>query len=132
MTILKVTNKTEVAKLAGAIAGFVKDCDDDLSVQAIGPLAVNQAVKGIALATKYLAGDGIQVYTSPQVLRVELDLVTPGPYGSPPIMATRFPIIAVPMAQVFEIETWNGQELKPEFDLERSWQNQKPRKAETI
>lgn len=64
MEILKVSSKTEVKSLAGAIAGIVRT-DDDLEVHAIGAGAVNQAIKAIATARGFLAPGGIDVICTP-------------------------------------------------------------------
>ena len=64
MEILKVSSKTEVKSLAGAIAGIVRT-DDDLEVHAIGAGALNQAIKAIATARGFLAPGGIDVICTP-------------------------------------------------------------------
>ena len=71
MEILKVSSKTEVKSLAGAIAGIVRT-DDDLEVQAIGAGAVNQAIKAIATARGFLAPGGIDIVCTPSFDETEI------------------------------------------------------------
>jgi len=46
--------------VAGAIAGVIRE-NGSAQVQAIGPLAVNQATKAIAIARGYLALENLDV-----------------------------------------------------------------------
>lgn len=41
-------------------------------MQAIGPQAVNQAVKAIAIARAYIEGDGLDLTTQPSFVKLEL------------------------------------------------------------
>ncbi|MGL4609764.1 MAG: stage V sporulation protein S [Trueperaceae bacterium] len=43
-----------------------------VEVQAIGPSAMNQAVKSIAIARSYLHPDGVDLYTQPSFVKLEL------------------------------------------------------------
>lgn len=70
MEILKVSSKTEVKSLAGAIAGIVRT-DDDLEVHAIGAGAVNQAIKAIATAKGFLSPSGIDIVCIPSFGKTE-------------------------------------------------------------
>jgi len=56
--LVKVSKGSQSAKVAGAIAGITRQ-GDKVDVRAIGPYAINQAVKAIALATQFLYDDGI-------------------------------------------------------------------------
>jgi len=56
--LVKVSRDSQSAKVAGAIAGMTRS-GDKVDVRAIGPYAINQAVKAIALATQFLYDDGI-------------------------------------------------------------------------
>jgi len=71
MTLLKVSNTSRTAAVAGAIAGVVRE-QHRAEVQAIGAAAVNQAVKALVLATGYLKQDGIQVYFVPEFIDVTI------------------------------------------------------------
>jgi stage V sporulation protein S len=72
MTIVKVSAQSRSGAVAGAIAGIIRDtgCAD---VQAIGPLAVNQAAKAVAIARGYLTTDNIDVICIPSFQKVEVD-----------------------------------------------------------
>ncbi len=41
-------------------------------MQAIGPQAVNQAVKAIAIARSYIEGDGLDLTAQPSFVKLEL------------------------------------------------------------
>lgn len=41
-------------------------------MQAIGPHAINQAVKAIAIARSYIEADGIDLFTQPSFVKLEL------------------------------------------------------------
>jgi stage V sporulation protein S len=58
--------------VAGAIAGIIRE-QKHAEVQAIGAGAVNQAVKALALATKYLQEDGIFVTCVPEFSEVRIN-----------------------------------------------------------
>jgi stage V sporulation protein S len=72
MQILKVAARSRSTAVAGAIAGVIRD-GNTAEVQAIGPLAVNQAVKAVAIARTYLAEDGIDVICIPAFTEVMID-----------------------------------------------------------
>lgn len=60
----RVTSKTEVQKLAGAIAHALRE-SGKCEVNAIGPAAVNQAIKACATARGYTASAGIDLIIIP-------------------------------------------------------------------
>lgn len=64
---LRVAAVSLPKKVAGAIAGQLRD-SGCAELHAVGPEAVNQSVKSIALAKSYLLGDGI-------ALDVEIDFM---------------------------------------------------------
>jgi stage V sporulation protein S len=72
MSIVKVSAQSRSGAVAGAIAGIIREtgCAD---VQAIGPLAVNQAAKAVAIARGYLTSDNIDVICIPSFQKVEVD-----------------------------------------------------------
>jgi stage V sporulation protein S len=72
MTLIKVSNASRTAAVAGAIAGVVRE-QHRAEVQAIGAAAVNQAVKALILATGYLKLDGIRVYFIPEFADVTIE-----------------------------------------------------------
>ena len=69
--VFKVSSKTEPGKLAGAMAGVVRT-GGEISIQAIGAGAVNQAVKAVAIARGFLAPAGIEVAIVPSFKEQEL------------------------------------------------------------
>lgn len=44
----------------------------EVEVQAIGPAAVNQAVKALAIARGYLAGDGLDLTAQPAFVKLDV------------------------------------------------------------
>ena len=56
METLRVSSKSRPNSVAGAIAALLRT-KGEVEVQAIGPQAVNQAVKAIAIARGYIAPD---------------------------------------------------------------------------
>jgi stage V sporulation protein S len=72
MDIIRVSANSRTSAVAGAIAGIFRE-HHRAEVQAIGAGAVNQAVKALVLATKYLEGDGFFVAFVPELVDVEID-----------------------------------------------------------
>ena len=64
MNVLKVSSKTKVSSLAGAIAETVRE-NGSATLSAMGAGAVNQAVKAIATAKGFLSPSGIEIVCSP-------------------------------------------------------------------
>lgn len=46
--------------------------ESEVEVQAIGPHAINQAVKAIAIARSYIEAEGFDLYTQPSFVKLEL------------------------------------------------------------
>ena len=72
MDIIKVSGKSRTSAVAGAIAGVIREKKHAV-VQAIGPMAINQAVKSMAIATNYLKEDGIAIVCMPEFVDVEIE-----------------------------------------------------------
>ena len=72
MDIIKVSANSRTSEVAGAIAGVIRE-HKHAEVQAIGPGAVNQAVKALVLAIGYLKNDGINVSCVPEFVDVTID-----------------------------------------------------------
>jgi stage V sporulation protein S len=72
MDIIKVSGTSRTSAVAGAIAGVFRE-NKHAEVQAIGAIAVNQAVKALALAKGYLQEDGYNVIFVPEFVDVEID-----------------------------------------------------------
>ena len=72
MDVIKVAGNSRTSAVAGAIAGVFRE-HQYAEVQAIGAGAVNQAIKALVLATKYLEKDGFNIAFVPHFSDVEID-----------------------------------------------------------
>ncbi len=72
VSIIKVAATSRPAAVAGAIAGMVRE-GKNVTIQAIGAAAVNQAVKSIATARSYLKEDNIDISFIPTFAEVMID-----------------------------------------------------------
>jgi stage V sporulation protein S len=72
MNIIRVAGTSRTSAVAGAIAGVFRD-NQRAEVQAIGAIAVNQAVKALALARCYLQEDGYEVIFFAEFVDVEIE-----------------------------------------------------------
>lgn len=61
MELIKVSGNSRTSAVAGAIAGVIRE-HGQTNVQAIGAQAVNQAVKALALAQRYLKRDNLEIF----------------------------------------------------------------------
>jgi stage V sporulation protein S len=68
---LRVSGNSRPNSVAGAIAALLRS-EQEVEVQAIGPQAVNQAVKAIAIARSYIELDGLDLTTQPSFVKLEL------------------------------------------------------------
>lgn len=70
---LKVSSKSDVKKVAGAIAKSVRNRkeNEEITIQAIGAGAVNQTVKSIGIAREYLNPEGFDISTSINFIDVD-------------------------------------------------------------
>ena len=57
--------------MAGAVAALLRN-EGEVEVQAIGPHAINQAVKAIAIARSYVEADGFDLMAQPSFVKLEL------------------------------------------------------------
>ena len=64
MQMLKVSSESDPGATAGAIANGVRE-NGAAEIQVIGPRAVNQAIKAIAIARGYLAASAVDLYCVP-------------------------------------------------------------------
>lgn len=71
MEKFKVGSKTDSAKLAGAIAGAIRE-GNDVEMQAVGAGSVNQAIKATAIARGFLSPSGIEIAMVPSFRDVQL------------------------------------------------------------
>jgi stage V sporulation protein S len=68
----RVSAISHVTAVAGAIAKSIRD-GNSVVLQAIGAGAVNQAVKAIAIARGYLAGDQLDIVCAPSFVELNID-----------------------------------------------------------
>ncbi len=68
---LRVSGTSRTNSVAGAIAALLRRAHE-VEVQAIGPQAVNQAVKAIAIARSYIELDGLDLSAQPSFVKLEL------------------------------------------------------------
>jgi stage V sporulation protein S len=71
MQMLKVSSDSDPSSAAGAIANGIRECGT-AQIQVIGPRAVNQAVKAIAIARGYVAASGLDVYCVPSFASIQV------------------------------------------------------------
>lgn len=91
METLRVSAASRPNSVAGAIAALLRS-EGSVEVQAIGPHAVNQAVKALAIARAYLEQDLLDLVTAPGFVKLELH--------SEERTAVRFEVQAVQRASV--------------------------------
>jgi len=72
MAVLKVSSHSSPSAAAGALANTIRD-QGWAEIQVIGPKAVNQAVKAIAIARSYIASSGIDLVAVPSFVEVEIE-----------------------------------------------------------
>ena len=71
MKIIKVAAISRTPSVAGAIAGILRD-DGEVEVQAIGATAVNQALKALVTAHKFLCAEGKALRFQPKFLDTQI------------------------------------------------------------
>ena len=71
MELLKVATKSSPNKVAGALAGVLRE-QGSAELQAVGAGAVNQTVKAIAIARGFVAPSGINLICIPAFIDVEI------------------------------------------------------------
>jgi stage V sporulation protein S len=69
---LKVSGKSRPNAVAGAIAALLRS-QGEVEVQAIGPAAVNQAVKAIAIARGYIIPENLDLHTQPAFVKLDIE-----------------------------------------------------------
>ena len=72
VTLLKVGSKSDPNKVAGAVAGTIRE-ENRCEMQAIGAGALNQAIKALAIARGFLAPSGIDLICYPAFVDVIID-----------------------------------------------------------
>ena len=86
---LRVSGKSRPNAVAGAIAGLIRS-QGRAELHAIGPAAVNQAVKALAIARGYLEGDGLDLTIQPAFFKLEV--------ADEERTAVTFSVLRVPLA----------------------------------
>ncbi len=72
MNVLKIAADSNARAAAGAVANAMRE-EGVAELQAIGPKAVNQAVKCIAIARGYVAPSGLDLFFVPSFVEVEVN-----------------------------------------------------------
>lgn len=73
MEIIKVSSKSISQKVAGSIANSFREGNNEIEIQTVGAGAVNQAIKGIAIARGYVAPLGMNLKCTPAFYDVNID-----------------------------------------------------------
>ncbi|MEW6421636.1 MAG: stage V sporulation protein S [Deinococcota bacterium] len=71
METLRVSGKSRPNAVAGAVAALLRT-QGRAEVHAIGPAAVNQAVKAFAIARGYLEGDELDLVVQPAFVKLDV------------------------------------------------------------
>ncbi len=71
MSTLKIASGSNPSAAAGAVANTIRE-EGAAEMQAIGPKAVNQAVKCVAIARGYVAPSGLDLFFVPSFVDVEI------------------------------------------------------------
>ncbi len=72
MTTLKVSAKSNPNKVAGALAGTIRE-QGKAELQTVGAGALNQAVKAVAIARGFVASGGIDLICIPAFIDIDID-----------------------------------------------------------
>ncbi|MCE5330347.1 stage V sporulation protein S [bacterium] len=72
MKVLKVSSTTRPNSIAGAIAGIIRE-EGKVQIQTIGAAALNQTIKGIAIARGYIAPTGKEIVCIPFFKDIEVN-----------------------------------------------------------
>jgi stage V sporulation protein S len=72
MRVLKVSSTTKPNSIAGAIAGIIRE-EGKVQIQTIGAAALNQTIKGIAIARGYIAPTGRELVCTPFFNDIEVN-----------------------------------------------------------
>lgn len=72
METLKVSSKSDANRVAGALANVMRE-KSSVEIQAIGAGALNQAIKGIAIARGFVAPSGKNLICIPAFSDIVID-----------------------------------------------------------
>lgn len=70
--VLRVSSKSKPNSVAGAIAGIIRS-DTRVKIQTIGAGALNQAIKGVAIARGFIAPTGQDLVCIPYFKDIEVN-----------------------------------------------------------
>jgi len=70
--LLRVSSKSKPNSVAGAIAGIIRS-DTKVQIQTIGAGALNQAIKGVAIARGFIAPTGQDLVCIPYFKDIEVN-----------------------------------------------------------
>ena len=73
MDIIKVSSKSVSQKVAGSIANAFREGNKSIEIQTVGAGAINQAIKGLAIARGYVAPLGINLICTPAFYDIMID-----------------------------------------------------------
>ncbi len=72
MEILKISSKSNVKKVAGALANIIRR-DNEVEAQTIGAGSLNTLVKSVIVARGYLAPSDIDLYMVPSFTDIKIN-----------------------------------------------------------
>jgi len=72
MEVLKVSSNSSPNKVAGALAGVLRE-NGNAELQAVGAGALNQGVKAVAIARGFVAPSGVDLICIPAFTDIEID-----------------------------------------------------------
>lgn len=72
MEMLKVSSNSSPNKVAGALAGVLRE-EGKAELQAVGAGAINQGVKAVAIARGFVAPSGVDLVCVPAFTDIEID-----------------------------------------------------------
>lgn len=72
MESFKVKSTTNPGKLAGAIAGSLKE-EQCVELQTIGTKALKRAVMAVAIARKFVESEGVELMSTPVVEKLKIN-----------------------------------------------------------
>ena len=72
MELLKVSSNSSPNKVAGALAGVLRE-EGSAELQAVGAGALNQGVKAVAIARGFVAPSGVDLICIPAFTDIEID-----------------------------------------------------------
>jgi stage V sporulation protein S len=72
MVVVKVGAKSNASKVAGSIAGYLRD-KEEVEIHCIGAGSINQGVKAIAITRGFMAPMGIDLICIPAFMDIVID-----------------------------------------------------------